>query len=106
MSTKSTKLTKQQQQQQQQQSRDNSQSQSSKAKESKSESKQPTNIEFRLPGLLDLSILTPKHFQVIGKKGNRSSEFRCPISIKLRELTFSYTLPLVTFAHGLPFFSR
>jgi len=38
----------------QQQSRDDSQIQSPKAKESKLESKQPTNIEFQLPGLLDL----------------------------------------------------
>ena len=52
----------------QRQSRDDSQIQSSKAKESKLESKQPTNIEFQLPGLLDLSILTPEHFEVIGKR--------------------------------------
>jgi hypothetical protein len=54
---------------QQQESRDDSQIQSPKSKESKLESKQPTNFEFQLPGLLDLSILTPNHFQVFGKKG-------------------------------------
>ena len=54
----------------QQQSRDDSQIQSPKAKESKLESKQPTNTEFQLPGLLDLSILTLKHFQVFGKDGS------------------------------------
>jgi hypothetical protein len=60
---------------QQQESRDDSQIQSPKAKESKLESKQPTNFEFQLPGLLDLSILTPNHFQVFGKKGNQPGEF-------------------------------
>ena len=48
---------------QQQESRDDSQIQSPKSKESKVESKQSTNVEFQLPGLLDLSILTPEHFK-------------------------------------------
>ena len=59
----------------QQESRDDSQIQSPKAKESKLESKQPTNVEFQLPGLLDLSILTPTHFKVFGKFGRNVGEF-------------------------------
>ena len=60
---------------QQQESRDDSQIQSPKSKESKLESKQPTNIEFQLPGLLDLSILAQSNFQVIGKQGSQPGEF-------------------------------
>jgi hypothetical protein len=71
-------------------SRDDSQIQSPKAKESKLESKQPTNFEFQLPGLLDLSILTPNHFQVIGKKGNQPGEFDYPISITQQRTTGRY----------------
>ena len=75
---------------QQQQSRDDSQIQSSKAKESKLESKQPTNIEFQLPGLVDLSILTPHHFQVFGRKGNQPDKFGCPVSITQQRTTGRY----------------
>ena len=74
----------------QQQSRDDSQIQSSKAKESKFESKQPTNIEFQLPGLLDLSILTPYHFKVFGKEVKGAGEFDCPIGITQQRTTGRY----------------
>ena len=77
-------------QQQQQQSRDDSQIQPPKAIELKLESKQPTNIEFQHPGLLDFSILTPKQFKVIGKTGNKSVEFRFPIGITQQRTTGRY----------------
>ena len=76
--------------QQQQQSRDDSQIQPPKAKESKLETKQPTNIEFQLPGLLDLFILTPNHFQVIGKEGKKPGEFNCPYGITQQRTTGHY----------------
>jgi len=75
---------------QQQESRDDSQIQSPKSKESKLESKQPTNVEFQLPGLLDLSILTPNHFQVIGKEGSQPSEFNGPVGITQQRTTGRY----------------
>ena len=77
-------------QQQQQRSRDDSQIQSPKAKRPKLESKQPTNIEFQLPGLLDLSILTPHHFQVYGDYGSQPGEFDGPISITQQRTTGRY----------------
>ena len=75
---------------QQQQSRGDSQIQSPKSKESKLESKQPTNIEFQLPGLLNLSILAPNHFQVIGKEGNAPGELSTPTSITQQRTTGRY----------------
>lgn len=74
----------------QQQSRDDSQIQSSKAKRPKLESKQPTNVEFQLPGLLDLSILTPNHFQVFVKQSSGPGEFVCPFSITQQRTTGRY----------------
>ena len=75
---------------QQQESRDDSQIQSPKAHESKFETIQPTNIEFQLPGLLDLSILTPNHFKAIGDYGIEAGEFDCPVSITQQRTTGRY----------------
>ena len=79
-----------------QQSRDDSQIQSSKAKESKLESKQTTNIEFELPGLLDLSILSSNHFKVIGKKGSGPGEFHRPVGITQQRTTGRYFISEIT----------
>ena len=73
----------------QEESRGDSQIQSSKSKESKFESKQPTNIEFQLPGLLDLSILTKKHFQEVGKEGYK------PVSLIAQFLSLNNEQPAV-----------
>ena len=74
----------------QQRSRDDSQIQSPEAKRSKLESKQPTNIEFQLPDLLDLSILSPNHFKVFGKQGKAPGGFLSPISITQQRTTGRY----------------